>query len=127
VPHRKRIVVYVQASTFAAQRSAVASQRAASASSPAERATSAPHTRPAISAAIVAGEYPAAFSQRSLSVAGPLAATKFAARRIPAHSERSLRPTKPVDVRPNGIVARSALATPRRGPRARTSGRSMVG
>src|SRR3954452_16688554 len=61
--------------------SAFARYVAARVVSPCRRAKSAAHTRPAISAAIVAGENPATFSQRSWSVRGPLATRKSAERR----------------------------------------------
>ncbi len=58
-------VVAVHACTLRCQASAVASQRVAVAASPVRRRRSAPVTSPAISAAIVAGDHPRWFSQRS--------------------------------------------------------------
>ena len=69
----------VQLSTFDCQSSATSSQACAESSSPFRRAMSAAATNPAISAAIVPGDQPSWFSQRSWGLSGPFATTKSAA------------------------------------------------
>jgi hypothetical protein len=66
--------VAVQLSTSSCQVSASCSYDFAFRGAPFLRATSAAQMRPAISVAIVFGENPLWFSQRSLSLSGPLAA-----------------------------------------------------
>ena len=72
-------MVAVQLSTLFCHVSAVCSYVAALASSPFRRARSAAQISPAISEAIVPGDQPSWFSQRSMSVFGPVLTSQSAA------------------------------------------------
>ena len=87
------MLVAVHDSTFACQSSAFASYDAARAGSPFARAMSAAQISAAISVAIVFGDQPSWFSQRSCCVFGPFSAMKSAAARTWRQSSAPRRPS----------------------------------
>ena len=87
------MLVAVQDSTFSCHSSAVCSYCSAFAVAPCLRAMSAAQISPAISVAIVLGDQPLWFSQRSWSVFGPLATMKSAARSTWVQSSADVRPS----------------------------------